>query len=434
MIDPASDTARRQRETLDPMRRLRYFPHLGLSVLAQNSAGFDVRILDERLERCEPDRLRVDLVGITVRTALAPRAHALARRFHGLGVPVVFGGPYATLTPDLALADPAVSAIVSGVGEAIWPEVLTHFANGRLKQRYCGRLPSSESAPPVGQRSPAGYRPGIRLVQAIKGCNFNCSFCVVPRLYGASVSTPSMERLVESIAAIRDRNLVIVDDNFIADRAFARAFCHRMIGLGKRWTCQATLNLACDASMMALMAKAGCRLVNIGLETLNERTWTLQRKRQNFSCEFGSAIARFHQHGLMVSGGFVFGFDEDDSSVFDRTLEFTERSRLDFAACHVLTPYPGLHLHEELKRDGRIITDDLARYNTHEVVFRPMQMTAEQLQSGFDWVVKEFYSADRILSRLGDSLGTCGTFAAFTNALIGVVVHSNLNRGLPIHA
>lgn len=433
LIDPATDEAIKQRDRSDLLRRFRYFPNLGLMVLANNSPGHKVRILDERLEHCDPSTIQADLVGITVRTALAPRAHKLARGFLARKIPVIFGGPYATLTPDLILKDSAVSSVVQGVAEGVWRVVLEDFSNGRLKRIYSGKMSQEIASPPIHPR-PRAYRPASALVQVIKGCNFRCSFCVIPKLYDGKVVVPQIDAILNSIAQMKQPNLVIVDDNLIADRSFAREFCIGMKGLNKRWTCQATLNLACDDKMLTLFSDAGCVLVNIGLETLDAKTWKQQHKQQNFSCEFTSAITRLHDHGLLVSGGFIFGFDEDDSSVFDRTLEFTSRSKLDFAACHILTPYPGMPVYDEMKRGGRILTDDLSRYNTYEVVYRPRKMTPEELQCGFDRMVKEFFSMNRIVKRFMNSIGTASPFIALTSALAGVIVNTNLKRKLAIHA
>lgn len=433
LIDPATDEARRQRERMDPLRRLRYFPHLGLMVLAQHSQDHHVRILDERLERCDPATIDADLVGITVRTAQAPRAHRLARRFLERNIPVVFGGPYPTLTPDLALKDPTVTAVVEGPAEGVWADVLGDFAKGGLRQLYSGRSSPVVSTPPRHSRR-SSYRPATALLQVTRGCNFRCSFCVIPKLYDFRVLHPQIDAILAIVAQIEQPNIFIVDDNFIANRVFAQELCRGLKGLDKRWVCQATLNLACDEKLMSLMSDAGCTMVNIGFETLNAETWRRQNKRQNASCEFTTAISRLHGHGILVSGGFVFGFDEDDVSVFERTLDFAVRSKLDFAACHVLTPYPGLPLYEEMNREGRILTRDLSRYNTSEVVFRPRGMTADELQSGFDRVVKEFYSFGRILKRFTTAIRFVSPFAAVVSGVGGVVIHTNLSRRLAIHA
>ncbi|MCK6458184.1 MAG: B12-binding domain-containing radical SAM protein [Phycisphaerae bacterium] len=433
LIDPATRQGLAHREQLDGLRRFRYCPHLGLQALAAASADRDVRIIDERLEPLAPETLDADVVGITVRTALAPRAHELAQTFHRRGIRVVFGGPYVTLTPELALADPAVTCAVRGPAVAIWNQLLTDLEHGAPQTLYEGR-PDDDVAVRCSNGSTRRYRPSTALVQITQGCNFRCRFCVIPALYQEQYTVPAVEKACETIAAQKARVLAFVDDNLIGNLSFARQLCAGLRGAGKKWVCQATLNVARDPSLLALMAEAGCVGVNIGIETLNTTTWEKENKQQNFSCELVSAIRRMHEHGICVSGGFIFGFDQDDIGVFDRALEFMARSGIDFAACHILTPYPGLPFHDQLRREGRILTGDLSRYSTYEVVFRPRRMTPDQLQAGFDRVVREFYSIRGICRRFGRSAQHLGVSTALVSAFGGYVVHSNLNRGLPIHA
>jgi radical SAM superfamily enzyme YgiQ (UPF0313 family) len=433
LVDPAAEAVLAHREQLDGLRRFRYCAHLGLQTLAEHSGGRDVRIIDERFERFDPATIDADLVGITVRTALAPRAHAMARALAARGVTVVFGGPYATLTPHLALADPAVRCAVRGPGDGAWGELLADFEHGRLRREYRGRTAGGVSIGRTG--SAAGrYRPATALVQVTQGCNFRCRFCVIPALYDEKYIVPEVERALAAIAVCEARYLAFVDDNLIGNLAFARRLFAGLRGMGKKWVCQATLNVARDDELLALMAEAGCILVNIGIETTNPRIWERQNKKQNLACEVTEAIRRVHERGICVSGGFIFGFDEDDATVFDRTLAFMARSEIDFAACHILTPYPGLPFHEQLQREGRILTNDLGRYNTYEVVFRPRQMSPEQLQDGFDRVVREFYSIGGVWRRFVRAVGQFELPSALMSAFSGYVVHTNLKRGLPIHA
>lgn len=433
LIDPSTKAALSIRDQLDPLRRFRYFPHLGLQVLADQTPEHDVQILDERLQDIDPRTLEAELVGITVRTALAPRAHELARGLKERDIPVIFGGPYATLTPDLALQDPAVSCVVEGPADVVWSAVLKDFQTGRLRRRYRGHAANNLHV--TRRNQPAGpYRPSTALIQVTQGCNFDCSFCVIPKLYANRLRVPQVEQAVRVISEHQAGLIVFVDDNLIGNLAFARQLFAGLRGTGKKWVCQTTINVACDPGLLALMSDAGCLMVNMGLETLNPQTWEAQNKRQNSRCDFTTAIRRLHDHGILASGGFVFGFDEDDESVFDRSIEFMGKSRIDFAACHVLTPYPGLRLYDQLKRQGRILTDDLSRYNTYEVVYKPLNMTPEQLQEGFDRVVREFYSVGRLFRRFSHTLARLDVFSAFIAAFSGFIVNSNLRRGLPIHA
>lgn len=433
LIDPASEPALAARERFDGLRRWRHMPHLGLQVLAHATAPHDVRILDERLRPLDPARVEADVVGITARTAQAPRAHALARAFHARGIPVVLGGPYATLSPGRAAADPAVTAVVTGPASGVWPRVLSDVLAGKPERIYRG---AAAAGVPVARRDlPAlSYRPGVGLVQLTQGCNFRCRFCVIPQLYDREFLAPAVHDAIEAMIAVPQSYLFIVDDNLIGNLPFANRLFEAMAGLGKEWSCQATLNVARSPEMLALMRRAGCRMVNIGLESLSSESLVEQDKKHNFTVDFAEAIARLHDSGILASCGFVFGFDEDDATIFDRTLEFILRTGVDFAMSHVLTPYPGLELFDKLEAAGRLLTGDLARYTTYDVVFRPAKMTPDQLQEGFERVVRAFYSRRRLPERLVQSVSHVGLKLGVATTLGHFVTGSNLRHGLPIHA
>lgn len=433
LIDPATPTQLVLRKSTDRFRRWRYTPHLGLQVLAGASEGHDVTILDERVQDVDMARVDADLVGITVRTGLAPRAHQLARHFSSRGIPVVFGGPYPTLSPDLALADPAVASVFSGRAENLWRDLLADASRGQLKRHYTGKpakgIPRPRRDLPVG-----AYRPAFALTQVTQGCNFRCKFCVIPALHDKEYVVPEVTRALEEIGSIPEKNLFLIDDNLIGNLPFARKLFEGLKGMGKRWICQCTLNVALDPEMLELMRDAGCRMINMGLETVNPTTWKDQNKKQNTVFRFEEAIKRIHDHGMLVSGGFIFGFDQDDESVFDSTLDFMWKSKIDFAACHVLTPYPGTPGYAQMKAEGRILTDDLGKYTTYDVVYQPTKMSPEVLQAGFKRVVNEFWSWKGLVRRLWSSSTEVDVLSGIGSAFTSFVTHDNLTRGLPTHA
>lgn len=434
LIDPATPAQLVQRTRTDLFRKWRYTPHLGLQVLAGASGGHDVRIVDERVDPVDLSRLDADLVGITVRTGLAPRAHELARQFKARGVPVILGGPYATLSPELALADPAVSSVLVGRGEALWQQIIADAAAGRLERRYHG-VPAA-GLPRPSRNVPAGrYRPNWALIQVTQGCNFRCNFCVIPSLYDEQFLVPSVDAALAEIAAVADTNLFLIDDNLIGNLPFAKRLFEGMTGMGKRWICQCTLNVALDREMLKLMRAAGCRMLNIGLESLTPGDLKdTQNKKQNSVVDYAEAIRRIHGAGILVSGGFIFGFDHDDPGVFDRSLEFMWSSRIDLVACHVLTPYPGTPDHTRMKAEGRILTDDLSLYNTYEVVFHPRQMSPEELAAGFKRVVRDFYSWKGVVMRGWNAMHDIDLVGGLASAFTSYVTRANLVRGLPTHA
>jgi radical SAM superfamily enzyme YgiQ (UPF0313 family) len=107
----------------------------------------------------------------------------------------------------------------------------------------------------------------------------------------------------------------------------------------------------------------------------------------------------FHRNGIQVNGSFVFGFDHDTTDVFERTVEWIEKNRLECATFHILTPYPGTPLFRQMEREGRLLHEDWDLYDTAHVVFRPKLMTPEELEEGYAWSYQRLFSHSSIWQR-----------------------------------
>ena len=106
-----------------------------------------------------------------------------------------------------------------------------------------------------------------------------------------------------------------------------------------------------------------------------------------------------------MEGAFIFGFDSDRKDVFEKTVAFAEKLRLDGVQYSILTPLPGTDLYSAIKADNRFIERDWSKYDCANVVFRPLHMSPEELQSGFNWAYKKTYSFWGILRRIFSALG-----------------------------
>ena len=109
-------------------------------------------------------------------------------------------------------------------------------------------------------------------------------------------------------------------------------------------------------------------------------------------------------------------------------------SRLDLAACHIFTPYPGTSIYTQFEAEGRILSTDLARYNTYEVVYRPQLMSPDELQDGFRRVLNEFWSWRGMARRTWSALRVVDPLASLASAFTSFVTPNNLNHGLPTPA
>ena len=154
------------------------------------------------------------------------------------------------------------------------------------------------------------------------------------------------------------------------------------------------------------MAKSGCKGLFVGFESLSEENLRQSRKKHNDPKQYKEVAKRLHDLGVAISGAFVFGLDDDDNTVFERTLEFAMDIELDIAQFNWLAPYPGTPMYDRLKAENRLVNNEwwLTGSGLGDVVYYPRRMSPDELQEGSRWVRKSFYSTSSILKRfLGKS-------------------------------
>jgi radical SAM superfamily enzyme YgiQ (UPF0313 family) len=381
-----------------------------LRVAALTPPGWEVRVLDEKVERidCEQD---ADLVGITAMTCSVNRGYAIADRFRQRGIPVVMGGIHVSSRPEEALGH--CDSVVIGEAEQLWPQVVHAAETGRLERSYrhthgpppLNSLPQTDWSLYRGK----GYLP-VHFVETTRGCPLDCEFCAVTTFFGGHYRSRPLEDVLAELHGLPPfdgfvmKNVVFfVDDNIVSNRAYARALLTRIADLGLRWVAHASVNLADDPDMLKLCQRSGCMGVLIGFETLSAETMRSIGRKSRLRMDYLDAIQRIHDHGIGIDGSFVFGFDTDDDGVFDRTLDFVTRAKIEVPYYSVLTPYPGTRLHDRLSRENRIVNRDWSFYDTSHVVIRPKQLTPEQLQEGYFRVFRESYAKPSMAARMRDT-------------------------------
>lgn len=157
------------------------------------------------------------------------------------------------------------------------------------------------------------------------------------------------------------------------------------------------------AELLDLMKQSGCHSLFIGFESINPSSVKDVHKVQNSTQEYEQAIQAIHSRGIMINGSFVFGLDGDTPETFSATVEWIVRNKIETVTSHILTPYPGTALYDRMLAEHRITSHDLSRYNTANVVFQPIHMTAEELYRGYLGVYREVYSLKNIIRRLPDA-------------------------------
>ena len=152
---------------------------------------------------------------------------------------------------------------------------------------------------------------------------------------------------------------------------------------GRLWQAAGTVQSALQPGLMEQAADAGLRSLFVGFETLAQRNLKSYSKPQNLNRDYGAAIKRLHDLGIMVNASFVFGMDEDDPDVFERTVDWAVEQGIETSTFHILTPYPGTRLYERMKKEGRILHSNWNDYDTRHVVFKPKHLSVAELETGY---------------------------------------------------
>src|SRR3990172_4701915 len=344
--------------------RYRVWKPLSLMVLAGlTPPEWDILIVDENLGAPDyPAMPRPDLVGITAFTSQANRAYEVAAHFQRLGVPVVMGGIHATMCMDEVME--RVDSVVTGEAEGIWPQVLEDARHGSLKRRYDGGLAEINDIPFARHDLLAtGYAFGA--IQTTRGCPLNCSFCSVTAFNGARYRQRSIPDVVREFQSIREKYVLVVDDNLIGTRSehIARAKdlfrAMAQANLRKEWAAQVTINFADDEELLALAAKAGCGGVFIGFESPGVEGLRELGKKFNLlkGRDFRASVRRIQRHNILVVGSFIIGLDIDEPGIGNRVAEVASQYGVDMLSVLFLTPLPGTRLWDRMKSEGRITLD-----------------------------------------------------------------------------
>ncbi len=388
-------------EATSPLfRPIKYslFPPLGLATLAAYlDPNDEVTLVDEHVEKLNLND-SPDLVVIQVYITSAFRAYRIADHYRRRGAFVALGGLHVTSLPDEAATH--ADAVFLGPGEDIWPEFLRDFRAGHPQRRYQSRTRSLIGIPPIRRdliKRHLYLVPNSIVVS--RGCPHVCDFCYKEAFFqgGKSFYTQTVDDALAEIARLPGRHLYFLDDHLFGNRHFAEALFDGMRGMGRVWQAAGTVNTILSPGLLEKAVACGLRSLFVGFETTDETSLREQRKFQNLHRDYGEAVRRLHDHGVMVNGSFVFGMDGHDATVFDRTIDWAITNGIETSTFHILTPYPSTELHTRMQREGRLLHNNWDLYDTRHCVYRPAKLTGAQLEAGYWRAYKDFYRWGSIL-------------------------------------
>jgi len=369
------------------------FPPLGLATLAAYcDADDEVQLVDEHVEELTTDD-EPDLVIIQVYITNAYRAYGIADQYRARGIYVCLGGLHVSSLPGEAR--PHADSLFIGPGEDIFPRFLKDLRNKHPLPLYVNAQRNIEDIPPIRRdliKRSLYLVPNSIVVS--RGCPHHCDFCYKDAFFegGKSFYTQRVDAALAEIDRLPGRHLYFLDDHLLGNQKFATALFDGMKGMNRVFQGASTLDAVLRGNLIEKAAEAGLRSVFIGFETLSNANLTQSNKKQNQGRDYEDAIRRLHSLGIMINGSFVFGLDDDGPDVFKRTVDWGVKNELTTSTYHILTPYPGTRLFQNMKEENRLLHENWDKYDTRQVVYKTKGLTADQLKQGYDWAYRSFYS------------------------------------------
>lgn len=370
-----------------------------LAALVPPEVESELVIYDETAQKI-PQDLVADLICITVITGTAMRCYAYADMFRSRGIPVAMGGVHVSMLPEEASQHADI--IFTGFAEYTFPQMIRDFVQGKARARYDQEPGFHLEHKVIPRRDLLKKHAYIttNTLEAVRGCSLPCTFCAYPTAFGRTVHKREVAEVIQEVLALKSRLILFPDVNLMADRAYAKQLFSALIPHDKQWMGLVTSHIGLDDEMLRIFEKSGCKGLLIGFESITQNTQGYINKGVNQVSDYGELMKKLHDRGILVQGCFAFGSDEEDASVFERTLEMVTKTKIDLPRYSILTPFPKTKLYADLEAEGRIFERDWAMYDVEHCVFIPKKMTVEQLIEGISWTWENTYSMKNIAQRL----------------------------------
>ncbi|MHC1683034.1 MAG: radical SAM protein [Clostridiaceae bacterium] len=386
---------------MDTKLKTRMSPSLALLTIANlTPKEHEIIIENENIEKINFDE-PVDVVVITVTVDVFNRAAEISKEFQKRGVTVIAGGIHITADPE-GTAD-SFDAITIGMAERVWPKILKDKENNSLKKIYYDmeNIQGKEIVSPDYNIIDNKKYLYTNVISTSRGCPFHCDFCYnsCTNSLKTYINRP-IEDVIKDINVLKTKHIMFIDDNFIGNPKWTQKLLKELKPLKLKWNAAVTSNIVDMPQLLDEMKEAGCQSLFIGFESINSKAIESVHKVQNSVNRYEKLVEEIHKRGIMINASFVFGLDEDDGSVFKNTLEWIVKNKIETVTSHILTPYPGTKLYSSLMEQDRIVDFNLSKYNTAHVVYKPKNMSAEELYNGYLWIYKEVYTFKNIIKRL----------------------------------
>lgn len=395
---------------------------LGLAVIASlTPAEWEITIIDELVEDIDFS-VQADLVGISSFTSGIERAYEIADIYRKKGIPVVMGGFHPSAMPNEALQH--CDAVVIGEAEIIWGKVLEDFKNNQMQGIYKADEFHNMKGLPYPRLDLLKHQDQYSIsqyIQTTRGCPYNCEFCSTSPHWGTKYRCRPVDEVIEELKRFDRKKVVfMMDDDIAAIPARAKELFRKMIPLKLKWISQCGVGIGRDEELLDLARQSGCICLFIGFESPNAESIGSVAKKQNNPNHYKDIINKVRAHKIAIQGAFVAGFDGDTANVFKVLDRFITESRLDAFQVNVLYPYPGTRIRNRIIAEQRLTSNDWGNYMLDGINYIPVNMTQEELNEGYRWILKKHTTLWAIFKKSFRALIELGFYPGLTSLVLNL--------------
>ncbi len=392
-----------------------YLPRTGIPTLGAvlKRFGYECDIWFESHSPIPEEKLlQYDIVGIGSITSTIPAAYRMADSLKGKGPVVVMGGPHVTFMPEEALEH--CDYVVMGEGEVPLPALVEAIANKKSPDGIQGlayrlkdgtthitakaqaadfdKLPSPDYS--LCPQIKNGMIPPI--ITTSRGCPHDCTFCSVTAVFGRKYRFKENDQVIRELRPIQHRSVCFGDDNFFANTKRTKSLLRDMISQNAvplRWSGEMPVRAAEDEEMLGLMRETRCRIVYVGVESVDPET--LKRYGKAHQIEATTrCIEKLHRYGIGIHGMFVVDLDDTPETV-QKIVDYAIETDIDTIQICSLTPFPGTKSYND--DHERLLHRDWKYFDGMHVVVHPRRFTAFDMQMEIVRQMQRFYSIGRVL-------------------------------------
>ena len=391
------------------IRRKATFPPLGLlTVAAMLPSEWAKRLVDVNVTKLsEKDLKWADYAFFSSMVIQRKSVYQLIKRCKEAGVKIVAGGPLFTSEHE-QFKD--VDHFVLNEAEITLPPFLEDLKNGCAKPVYATPefADIRETAAPLWNLvSMSKY--ASMVIQYTRGCPYQCEFCDVTELFGRRTRTKTVEQITTELDTFYNLgwrgNVFFVDDNLIGNKkSLKQELLPELIKWQKNhesitFNTEVSINLASDEPLMQMMSDAGFNTVFVGIETPDPVSLAECGKKQNKDRDLAEDVRRIQRAGIQVQAGFIVGFDNDTPTIFQRQIDFIQKTGIVTAMVGLLQAPSGTRLYERLKKEGRLL-GRMSGDNVDGTTNIIPNMDPEIFREGYKRILRHIYSPENYYKRI----------------------------------